>query len=241
MACPPPTRPDPGVGCAAVVTYAVDPASGLCCEYPDPCSAPPGWKQTFDADACGGSSPGSCQEGAQMTAPDGCNLCTCTGGAWACTKKGCEPPPLCKDGDSTFDGCNSCTCLGGQWGCTARVCPPPECKEGEVKEDPCSRCECLGGSWSCSGGCMDAGPPAVSCGGWLGDTCGPDEYCAYEEGQLCGAADASAFCAPRPDACDAVLDPVCGCDGVTYDSACLAAAKGRTGIASKGACSRTMR
>ena len=52
---------------------------------------------------------------------------------------------------------------------------------------------------------------------------------------MCGAADAQATCAPRPTVCDAIAAPVCGCDGMTYPSACEAAMKG-TGVNHAGAC-----
>ena len=29
--------------CEYVVVFAQDPATGVCCQYPDPCSAPEGW------------------------------------------------------------------------------------------------------------------------------------------------------------------------------------------------------
>lgn len=63
------------------------------------------------------------------------------------------------------------------------------------------------------------------CGGLAGTTCELWQYCDYTEDK-CGAADGSGICTPRPDACDAVLDPVCGCDGRVYDNACEAAAAG---------------
>jgi hypothetical protein len=92
--------------------------------------------------------------------------------------------------------------------------------------------------------CSDAGdvcgvelpePEGELCGGFLGDTCGDDEFCAYEAGQHCGAADASAHCEPRPEFCIELFAPVCGCDGNTYGNSCKAGGAG-TGVLHDGAC-----
>ena len=78
-------------------------------------------------------------------------------------------------------------------------------------------------------------PAGTPCGGFLGDTCDADEYCAYEAGQYCGAADASSTCEPRQEFCPAIYMPVCGCDGQTYGNSCDAAVAG-TGVSYEGEC-----
>jgi len=186
--------------------------------------------------------PPECTDGETMGsgAPSGCGTtCTCVGGSWQCTALPCPPPPVCVEGQTTFDGCNQCTCVGGGWACTDKACPPPtECVPGDQTYDGCNTCTCgADGLWMCT---LRACPPpvdggAVGCGGWLGDTCGPSEYCAYQPGEYCGGADASSVCTPRPEVCDTLYDPVCGCDGSTYGNACEAAMKG-TGVYSKGPC-----
>ncbi len=98
--------------------------------------------------------------------------------------------------------------------------------------DGCNICGCSDGMLSCT---KKACPVSKSCGGFAGLTCSAAEYCAYVEGQLCGAADASSTCQPRPGTCAADADPVCGCDGKTYSNACVAAQAG-VGYGGKGAC-----
>lgn len=183
--------------------------------------------------------PPVCTDGQTMPAPDGCNTCTCANGQWGCTEKACIPPD-CTPGamKPAGDGCNTCSCNNGVWLCTLKACPAPVCMNGDTRPtDECNTCTCVNGQWSaCTNKTCPAPPPGKGCGGWLGNTCAADEYCAYTEGLLCGAADASATCKPRPIECPPTTPaPVCGCDGKQYPSECAAAYAG-TGVMMKGPC-----
>jgi hypothetical protein len=81
----------------------------------------------------------------------------------------------------------------------------------------------------------DPVPTGKACGARAGATCSANEYCAYEEGQYCGGADAEATCEVRPAGCGELYAPVCGCDQKTYANACLANSAG-TGVLSAGEC-----
>jgi hypothetical protein len=62
--------------------------------------------------------------------------------------------------------------------------------------------------------------------------CQEGQYCERSHG--CGA---PGNCAPRPDFCVQVFEPVCGCDGNTYSNACIAAMNG-VNVQHPGRCRR---
>jgi hypothetical protein len=50
--CPAPVAHEPGTGCLTVEVWAKDPATGACCTYGDPCSAPKDWKLYYNGADC---------------------------------------------------------------------------------------------------------------------------------------------------------------------------------------------
>lgn len=74
------------------------------------------------------------------------------------------------------------------------------------------------------------------CGGIMGTQCvDADDYCKMPARMCYDVSDASGICAPKPQACAMVYEPVCGCDGQTHSNSCVAASRG-TSVAYEGEC-----
>jgi len=137
--------------------------------------------------------------------------------------------PTDADGDGCMDSCLSpcetaCDCYGS----------------GSEFEKPCDQdCPTCGNYWTCEEAvCVSkcGAVPAENamcdesyCGG-NGD-CGDELYCQFPD-QLCSVYGTCAFI---PTMCPPQFLPVCGCDGATYDNACLAS-QASTSVAFLGPC-----
>ena len=80
-----------------------------------------------------------------------------------------------------------------------------------------------------------AAPHERPCGGVAQLACAEDEVCTYASEARCGFGDQTGVCRKRPEFCPAVVNPVCGCEGVTYNNLCEASRAG-TSVAHGGVC-----
>ncbi len=83
---------------------------------------------------------------------------------------------------------------------------------------------------------VDTAVPSRACGSDQGP-CPAGWFCYFTPAEICSAGDAPGVCQPVPTTCPPITetDPTCACNGVTYDSPCLANMAGQ-GVLHAGAC-----
>ncbi len=213
----------------------------------------------FDlSDICGAAdAPGVCRaipEGCADTVTEVCgcdnltypNACMAALEGVSVSQEGpCQPSEsACMSNDTCgeaqycdFQETNACgllfdqpgTCQDRPEACSQEAFPVCGC-DGVTYGNPCVAAN-VGVNVQAEGACVEE----VTCGGFVGDTCEADEYCDFPLSEICGRADGTGVCRTRPEACDLNIDPVCGCDGTTYNNSCEAFSAG-VGVLMLGAC-----
>lgn len=217
-------------GCAGIEVVAVGPCQALACNPEQAC--PEGQFCAYAGAACGADGvSGVCTPG-----PPSCDdvlapVCGCDGVSYP---NACEA----QSAGAAIEADGACPDARE---CAAAECGPPpgipnsRCPDGTIA-GPTGRC--LADADGVCGWeileCPDEPVEPVDCGARLGDTCGVEGFCDFAAAG-CDFADATGICRARPDECPLVIEPVCACDGQTYDNACLAHRAG-VDVDTEGAC-----
>jgi hypothetical protein len=146
--------------------------------------------------------------------------------------------------------------------CAALCTDNEQCPSGEYCQKPIGHCDGLGACRPRPEQCPDVVDPVCGCDGRtysnecdagnLGITiahrgecrprcgtiagipCPQGQFCEYPPAS-CDVADPEGACLVPPEACPLVVDPACGCDGVTYSNDCERQ-RARAQLDHRGAC-----